>query len=204
MDEDEYELTPHKQLEEMRKEIEILKKNPLAGTGSSKNLLAAMDNLSKQINKLIKIMSSAGEYMKEEAGEEEHHEDGNLSKKFDTLIDQNKKIAEGIVAVAGMLKKQSSAPRIRPLPGMPKPRAAPPKDIFSTMPEHPPSRPRPRMPPPTPGAMPPPMHLHTIPPPPSSPGGISPPPGPGAIPPLSPPMGEEPKKKKGLFSAFKK
>lgn len=112
IEDEEYELTPHKMLEELRSEVEKLKKNPYADSGSSKSLLEAMDKLRESINELIEIFKSAHDDMIQNEGS-----DSGLGKKVDRLAEENKKIAHGIVSLAEMIKRDKpAAPPISPPP----------------------------------------------------------------------------------------
>ena len=77
---------------------------------SKKEFLALkkeLDRLNKSLNVMLEVFKQAAEDLKLE----EHDSDtlakqmGPLSDKIDTLIDQNQKIAKGIVAIADMVKE---------------------------------------------------------------------------------------------------
>ncbi|MBU0980114.1 MAG: hypothetical protein KJ709_04880 [Nanoarchaeota archaeon] len=147
MVDDEYELTPHKQLEELRHEIEILRKNPLHDTKESKDLLAAVDRLNASINTLIDMFKLAADDMKK------GHEDSPVN--MDPLLDrmgelerQNKIIAEGMVSLSDLVKK-AHATNEPPRPNVFNP--PPFKPMYNPPPPlmHSPE-PRPMAPPPTP------------------------------------------------------
>lgn len=104
MEDEEYELTPRHKIEELKQEIDRLKETPVASTRSSKDLLTAMDNLSAAIKELMALFKTAGQSMKEE--EPADKPDASLSRKIDSLLDQNRKIAEGLVSVVEMLRKE--------------------------------------------------------------------------------------------------
>ncbi len=233
MDNDEYELMPHKALAGMKKELAELRTHAASiepKTGLPKETSTSIDNLTKSINSMMGLFKKASEEMKLEERDEQllGKQIKPLMEKIDMLLDQNKKIAKGIVAVADLVKEK--IPEIEkkvdeeeeymkkeverheekkvkmPPPGMdmgPPPGAMPPSGM-----------------PPPPGGMPPPPgvpsempeHLPPlgaeapggIPPP---PGGMPPPPG-GPVPPGSAPgpmPGLEEKPKKGLLGGlFKK
>jgi len=124
VEDEEYELTPHKQLEELRAEVEKLKKNPFTESGSSKNLLEAMDRLSKSINNLIELFRTASE----DVQTREVSEESGMGKKIDQLAEENKKIAEGIVSLAEIMKRSNppQPPSISPPPFTPKSTPMPP------------------------------------------------------------------------------
>lgn len=189
MAEEEYALVPQHEVEELKKELEEIRKNPLAGTASGNDLLSSVNKLNESINSMMDLFKEAGEHMGKEGitatgtSDEKHKQ---ILDKLDAVIDQNKKIAKGIVAIADMVKEGG-----KPEPKKPAPKPAGP----------PPMGPPPGMPPPggPPGL------------PPLGPGPGAPPPGPPPMgPPGAPPMGPPPgmpppgpppakPKKKGLF-----
>lgn len=171
MAEDEYEIMPHKAISELRDELARLKKNPAGAAGDS--LQHSIESLSFKIDRLMDIFKEGSRTLSEELEEE-----ASLIKKIkpmfdkiEQIIEQNEKIATGMVALADLVKgekpeKKEAPPDIGP-PGM-GPAMGPP----------------PGMGPPL-GVPPPPMGVGPMPPP--MPAG--PPPGPPPAPP----------KKKGLF-----
>ena len=97
---DEYELMPADELDELRKEVDILKSNPFGDSKHGKSLLTAVEQLTVAVNRLNKIFSDAeveilNENEKVKSVDEHLHE----------LQDENRKIATGIVTVAQMLKE---------------------------------------------------------------------------------------------------
>src|SRR3989338_2100803 len=101
MDDDEYELLPHKEIAELKTQLEAYRKGPSASSQAS------MDHLSDSINTLINIFKEASTSM---AIEDKQHDAimndiKAMSDKIDKGLDQNKKIAEGIVALADMVKE---------------------------------------------------------------------------------------------------
>lgn len=214
MSEEEYAIVSKKEFLALKKELERIKKNPLEGSESGEDLQSSIDNLNKSLNIMLEVFKQAAEDMKLE-----EHDTGMVSKqigpineKIETLIDQNQKIAKGIVAIADMVKEKleeieqaESKPRLPPLTGGPGPKPAPkpaaPSPSPAPMPPPgSPARPGPMPPPgapPGPGTMPPPGAPQgtdagmpplggpgePLPPPGAPPGAGSPPPGPGMPPP---------------------
>jgi len=108
---DEYELMPQKALEGMKKELEELRKhtsNIEPKTGLPKETATSIDKLSTSINQLMDLFKKASEELKLEENEEKilGKQIQPLIEKIDMLLDQNKKIAKGIVAIADMIKEQ--------------------------------------------------------------------------------------------------
>ncbi len=215
-DEEEYAIVSKKEFLQLKKELERIKKNPLEGSDSGDNLQGSIDNLNKSLNIMLEVFKQAAEDMKLE----EHDttmvskQIGPINEKIETLIDQNQKIAKGIVAIADMVKEKleelsekESRPRLPPLSGVPTPT---PKPAPTPM-----SRPGPMPPPGTPqgsGPMPPPGAGA----PPFGPGAGAPPFGPGApqgmdgmdaFPPMSPPgapQGMPPPRKDDIMGGLMK
>ncbi|MFQ6027911.1 MAG: hypothetical protein ACE5Q6_10505, partial [Dehalococcoidia bacterium] len=123
-----------------KKELDRLKKNPLEGSEAGENLQASIDNLNKSLNVMLEVFKQAAEDMKLDEHDSElvGKQIGPINEKIDTLIDQNQKIAKGIVAIADMVKekleeighaapepKPAPAPALPPLAGGPGPAPAP-------------------------------------------------------------------------------
>ncbi|MFH1850194.1 MAG: hypothetical protein ABH879_08520 [archaeon] len=155
---DEYELTPHKQLEQLKKEVEELRKNPFGKNSGSHDMLSAVEKLTRSIDQMNGIFKGAVHELKEGSREEKAEKRDPLSKKLDKLIDQNKKIAEGIISVAKMLSEGKIQHEPAPVYGMP--RSRPPEIDFpeqeDIMPAVPPGYPgfSPQMRAPPPGPIP--------------------------------------------------
>jgi hypothetical protein len=96
-DEDEYELLPKHELEDLKKEIEHLKKNPFGEAKEGESLLEAINNLNDNIKRLIDIFASAGTDLQKDYSETNPIED------LQAIKGQNEQIAQGIVTVAGIL-----------------------------------------------------------------------------------------------------
>ena len=110
---EEYDLTPHKKLEKLEKEVEHIKKYPIGSSSTGKNLLNAIESLNENINKLIDVFNEAAARMSQEG--EEIEESSEAHNKIDMLADQNKEIAEAVVSLADEMKKH------REVPAAPKP-----------------------------------------------------------------------------------
>ena len=158
-EEEPYEIMPYKEIVELRKQIQDLKSKG-SDTGS-KQLIDSMSKLTEQMNSMVGLFKTAAEEMRLE-----EKDDHFVAKKIEPLVDklneiveQNKIIAEGMVAVADMIKeymeRKNERPRsfLRPEPGF-KP-FEPPEPEFpkfdepiprkEPMPRHTPPRPMPSM-----------------------------------------------------------
>ena len=146
-EDEEYELVPHKIVSELKREVEELKQNPLGSTSSGNDLQSSMNALAHGINDLLTLFKDATDQMRMEEKDSQvlSKRMEPMIEKLDVLIDQNHKIAKGILAVADMLKdhlrnkRHDSAPA---MPGMPermpqqmRPSYRPPFPEFAPMPD---------------------------------------------------------------------
>ncbi|MBU4493005.1 MAG: hypothetical protein KKA61_01420 [Nanoarchaeota archaeon] len=105
---DEYKLVPKKEITDMKKEVEDLRKalmqrkvktkEPI----SSKNLKKSMDNLSDSINELVNLFTVAKDMDQKGAFEESKQQ---ATAEMQSLVEQNKAIAKGILAITEMLSE---------------------------------------------------------------------------------------------------
>ncbi|MBW2971982.1 hypothetical protein KY359_03000 [Candidatus Woesearchaeota archaeon] len=135
MEDEEYAIVSKKEFLQLKKELDRLKKNPLEGSESGADLQASIDNLNKSLNVMLEVFKQAAEDMKLEEHDTEMvaKQIGPINEKIDTLIDQNQKIAKGIVAIADMVRekleeiaeKAESRPKLPPLGPAPRPAPKP-------------------------------------------------------------------------------
>jgi hypothetical protein len=107
---DDYEILPHQELEYLRKEVERLKGNPAAMQGSH-DLAESMNALTGTINRLLNVLESANDDMLRD------YEDNRTVKHMQKLEEQNRKIAEAVVALGEHVKQTG--------PRMPEPEPQP-------------------------------------------------------------------------------
>jgi len=108
--EDDYEILPHKQIEELQREAERLKELPFGKGRSGKDLVGSLELLNASINKLIEVFGAATDMLKKD--EHVRHETTVVTSgpsqavydKMEALIDQNKIIAQALLNVASMVK----------------------------------------------------------------------------------------------------
>jgi hypothetical protein len=182
MADDDYEIMPRKEIAELKKEIESLKR----GTPSSRNT-SSPDSVSANLAEMVKLFREATEAVKTDDEEQELiiNKLGPINDKLDKLIDQNKKIAEGIIAVAEMLDERLTPKK--PQMEQSEPKEFVPQQSFPQYQQAPPQFPSWQQAPPQ-QMMRPYMQQNPLPPPPSfAPDGIPEPPAAGPAP------------KKGLF-----
>src|SRR3989338_559988 len=227
-DDDSYEIMPHHEIAELKRQLEELKSK--ASDSDSQKLINSMNALAKQLSELITVFRNAAEEMKTEEKDEHFvaKKMEPLLDRMDAIVDQNKTIAEGMVAVADIIKEHVGQEAEKKLSHFSKPKSEfgphfePPKPDFSGLSHeyNPTKQQRPpesiQFPPPRP--MQPPMGTrqmhpsHNMPPqrPMQQPRGMMPPPGPmPPSPPGPPPMPDldmdlSGEKKGGLFGRFKK
>ena len=224
-DENQYEIMPIHEINEMKKEIESLKKQYL-----NKGVSSSIDTLNNNIKDLLAIFREATSEMREEQKvvDASKKRIDEVSLNVNELFEQNAKIAEAIIAVHDLsremkemmdevVKKGAKPELATPVPNIPPiPANIPPLPAVAAEPEMPmapPIVPRPPQPPqglgrPLPGTIPPPRMPPPPQPPPQRPmpgsediGFLPPTPPPRRArappPPLGIPLPK--KKKKGLF-----
>ncbi len=125
-EEEEYELLPHKEIEELKEELSKLKEFEIA---PSKRLQVSLLELNTKLDKLITIFEDASHELRvEEGGLSFTEKMRPLLEKMNKVLEQNSEIASGILALADMVKelKEGEAPRRMPEPmEMPRPMMAP-------------------------------------------------------------------------------
>src|SRR5574341_731823 len=114
--EDEYELLPHKEIEDLKEELSKLKEFEIA---PSKKLQVSLLELNTKLDKLITIFEDATHEMRiEEGGLSFTEKMKPLLEKMNKILEQNSEIASGILALADMVKelKEGEAPAIEAPP----------------------------------------------------------------------------------------
>lgn len=173
-----YDLMPHRALEDLKIQVQELKSK--SDKSSSQSIVSSLDQLTKSMDAMLRLFTQAAEDVKAEERDE-----SKIPKKLSEIIEQNKTIAEGMVAISDIIKDFIEKQGHRPLPApRPVPRHEIPGPSFQ-----PPQDPEP-------GFQQPPSFA----PPPNEPR----PPGPVAMPTMPFPGLEEKPKKKGLFGRLKK
>ncbi len=97
--EDDYELLPHKDIEQLRAEIDRLKKNPLGEGVTQTSLLDAITGLNANLVKLSSILQGANDEMLKA------YHDTTVQEELRRVRAENAKIAHGIVALAEFIKE---------------------------------------------------------------------------------------------------
>jgi hypothetical protein len=118
-DKEEYELLPHKELEELKEELKRLKEFEITPT---KKMEVSIIDLNKKLDRLISIFEQASHDLRiEEGGISFREKMRPVYEKLNKVLDQNAEIASGILAIADLIKgvKEDKLPEILPPPGIP-------------------------------------------------------------------------------------
>jgi len=103
--EDDFEIVPKGKIERLKKEIEALKEKKGVNLNSLK---VSIDELNETLNNLMFALKHAKEDMENDPFIKE------IKEKLDTILTQNHKIAEGILALADLMTKQEEKKVIKP------------------------------------------------------------------------------------------
>lgn len=109
MAEEDYDLVPYKDISELKRELEGMKGRkdiPAA------DIYSAVQKLTQTITDMLGVFGAATEQMKldEREYESEARKHEMIIAKLDKLIEQNRTIAEGMVAIVEMVKERIIAP----------------------------------------------------------------------------------------------
>jgi len=100
---DSYELTPHRELAELKQQLQELRSR--VDNASPKELINSMNGMAKSMDSMLKLFTQAVEELKYEDRESSLSEGKeDINEKLDRLIDQNKAIADGVLAVSEMIE----------------------------------------------------------------------------------------------------
>ncbi len=104
---EEYELLPHSEIEDLRRELKKLRGFDIA---PSKNLNVTLVSLDKKIDKLISIFEEAMHTVRvEEGGLSFHDKMKPFIDKMNKILEQNSEIAQGIITLGDMIKELKDA-----------------------------------------------------------------------------------------------
>ena len=108
MAEEEYAIVSKKEFLKLRHELDKLKKNPLEGSPAGANLQDSIESLNKSLTGMMELFKEAGDQLKIEERDTQivAKKLDPITDKIETLIEQNQKIAKGIIAVADMVKEK--------------------------------------------------------------------------------------------------
>jgi hypothetical protein len=117
MNGEEYEIMPHRAIENIKKELDELRKRASSKEAiSSESFRKSLDNLTVSINGLMALFKEASEDLKveEEAEASLKARVGPLMDKIKDIEDENKTIAKAILAVADMINERMPEAKISP------------------------------------------------------------------------------------------
>lgn len=92
-DDSDYELMPKREIERLKKEIALLKKNPYGESDKGKDLQQSIDKLNNTINKLIAILEDAQQDIIDE------YQESKPVEKLNQILDQNETIAKALISI---------------------------------------------------------------------------------------------------------
>jgi hypothetical protein len=97
---EDYEILPKDEIDELRHEVEKIKKDPFGEHEKNKTLLDSMDALTEAINKLLYLFEKTQKDLIQE------YDMNKPTEMLQDVLDQNEKIAKGTLAVADLVKSQ--------------------------------------------------------------------------------------------------
>ncbi len=102
---EDYEFVPYKDISDLKRELEGIKDRKEIST---KDLHEAVRKLTDTMNNMLEIFAAAAEQLKleDKEYEAENRKHETIISKLDKLIDQNKTIAEGMLAVVELIKEK--------------------------------------------------------------------------------------------------
>ncbi len=124
---DEYDLVPHKEIQELKEELQKLREFP---AGPAARLQISLTEVSQKLDKITRIFEEALHDVQSEGGLSVQERLKPISSKIDTLMEQQQEIAKGMIELADIMTslKQQNAPR---------------QQFPATPPQAPPQMPRP-------------------------------------------------------------
>lgn len=111
-----YEILPAEEIEELKEELKRMKEFEIA---PSKKMQMNIIELNVKLDRMIKIFEEAMHELKVEGAEGLMERIRGLDNKLDELLEQNRTIAEGMVAIADLVTRQQKPKQ--ELPPIPKP-----------------------------------------------------------------------------------
>lgn len=113
-DDDSYDMLPHREIAELKRQIQELQARTQKST--PQEIVNALNAVANSMESMLRLFSEAAQELKIEQRESPDA----MNRKLDEVIEQNKTIAEGMIAVSDMVKdfvegQKSKAPQ-RPFP----------------------------------------------------------------------------------------
>ncbi|MFA5796910.1 MAG: hypothetical protein WC916_02655 [Candidatus Woesearchaeota archaeon] len=131
VDQGDYEIVSQKDLDELRKEIAHIKKNPFGESNRGQNMIESMDRLEIAITKLVRILEDAQTDIIAE------YQESKPAEKISQILDQNETIARALLTINEGVKStqeqltQLNAKQKESVPASSPPTAKPPQSPFA-------------------------------------------------------------------------
>ena len=116
-DDEPYDMLPHREIEELKRQVQELKTR--SDKSSSQAIVDSLDQLTRSMDAMLKLFTEASHEVK---GDDKEHE--QIADKLYEIIEQNKTIAEGMIAVSDMVRDFVEKQKYKPVP-MPRPMPRP-------------------------------------------------------------------------------
>jgi hypothetical protein len=131
MEDSDYELISHGEVDRLKREIDRLKANPFVQSSSEEKLYDALTHLNDSVNKLYGLFESINTQLMKE------YQTGNSpEEKIDKILDQNKSIAEALVSFGSRIDSLETVSSEKKVQSSPHPK---PREQATIMPEQRPS-----------------------------------------------------------------
>lgn len=112
MEDTEYELVAHDEVDRLKREVERLKTNPFVQNSSEERLYESISRLNDSVNKLYALFENVNKQLMKE------YQNGNSpEEKIDKILDQNRSIAEALVTIGSKIdsdEEEDNSPSFRP------------------------------------------------------------------------------------------
>ncbi|MBT7903777.1 hypothetical protein HN587_07995 [Candidatus Woesearchaeota archaeon] len=107
-EDEEYAIVSQKEFSGLKKELEKFKKNPFSSAKEGESLQDSISGLNSSLTTMMEVFKTAADEMKIEEHDTElvTKQMGPIKEQLDMLIEQNQKIAKGIVAIADMVREK--------------------------------------------------------------------------------------------------
>ena len=120
---EDYDLMPHRELMNLKRQVDEIKQNPIVNAPSGKDLMNSVNDLNKSVGGLLELFKSATDEMRLEDKDQDLavRKIDPILDKLDKVIEQNKLIAEGLVSISDMIedfisKQGGFKPQVPPPP----------------------------------------------------------------------------------------
>ncbi|MBI2129202.1 hypothetical protein HYU07_03090 [Candidatus Woesearchaeota archaeon] len=103
---EDYDLMPHRELMNLKRQVDEIKQNPIVNAPSGKELMNSVNDLNRSVGGLLELFKSATDEMRLEDKDQDLavRKIDPILEKLDKVIEQNKLIAEGLVSISDMIE----------------------------------------------------------------------------------------------------